>query len=74
MNTGNTLLHGNTNVEFMLFEGLNHLFMPSDGDSSIFDPTEHDNPNNVSVDVIKTISKSVSPLVLNAKKKARDRL
>lgn len=51
-----TLLERNTNVEFMLFEGLNHLFMPSDGDSRIIDITEYNEPNTVSKDVIKAIS------------------
>lgn len=49
-----TLVDGNTNVEFMLFEGLNHLFMPSDGDT--IDISEYNKPNTVSGNVIKEIS------------------
>ncbi len=47
------LLEGRENVEFRLFEGLNHLFMPSNG---AMDVTEYDEEAHVSPEVIDVIA------------------
>ncbi len=48
-----TLLTGKENVTFHLFEGLNHLFMPSNG---AMDLTEYDEEAHVSQDVIDMVA------------------
>lgn len=48
-----TLLTGKENVTFHLFEGLNHLFMPSNG---AMDLTEYDEEAHVSQEVIDMIA------------------
>lgn len=48
------LLEGKENVTFRLFEGLNHLFMPSNG---AMDITEYDEEAHVAEDVIEVIAK-----------------
>ena len=48
------LLEGKENVTFHLFEGLNHLFMPSNG---AMDITEYDEEAHVAEDVIEVIAK-----------------
>ena len=48
-----TILEGKENVAFRLFEGLNHLFMPSNG---AMDITEYDQESHVSEEVIRAIA------------------
>ena len=48
-----TLLEGKKNVSFRLFEGLNHLFMPSDGTRDV---TEYGQEGHVSEEVIQVIA------------------
>ncbi|MDE7298185.1 MAG: alpha/beta fold hydrolase [Lachnospiraceae bacterium] len=48
-----TILEGKENVSFRLFEGLNHLFMPSNG---AMDITEYDQESHVSEEAIQAIA------------------
>lgn len=48
-----SLLAGKENVTFQLFEGLNHLFMPSNG---AMDATEYDEEGHVAAEVIDAIA------------------
>lgn len=52
-----TLLEGKENVTFRLFEGLNHLFMPSGG---AMDVTEYDEEAHVSQEVIDAVAEWIS--------------
>ncbi|MDE7061294.1 MAG: lysophospholipase, partial [Lachnospiraceae bacterium] len=47
------LLEGKSNVTFQLFEGLNHLFMLSDGTMNV---TEYDTKAQVAPEVIDAIA------------------
>lgn len=48
-----TILEGNTNASFVLYDGLNHLFMQSNG---LFDTKEYDIKGSVDAKVIEDIS------------------
>ena len=47
------ILKGHTNASFILYDGLNHLFMPTTG---ALDTTDYDYENKVDEQVIKDIA------------------